>query len=196
MRVAAWWCGWGALVLLRLVLLVKFATGPLNVVSGALVVSEGVALLLGVVNAFVAVQRDTRWVGLLCPLSYAAGVFLLPTRPLAGLLPAVMALGGLLLTVTALAYLGVRFSVAGASWVKLCDRGPYRWVRHPQQLGRFLIVSAIGFGCVDLGEVARVAVAQLLVVVVVITEEGLLLSVREWREYAQRVRWRLVPGMF
>lgn len=75
--------------------------------------------------------------------------------------------------------------------------GPYAWVRHPMYLGVFLAVAGSG---IALG--SWVAGAILLPVVMVfarrtLVEDHLLHSeLRGYPEYARRVRWKVVPGVF
>jgi protein-S-isoprenylcysteine O-methyltransferase Ste14 len=74
--------------------------------------------------------------------------------------------------------------------------GPYRVVRHPIYLG--YLVGHVGFllanfSVVNLAVLAFLYVAQVLRI---IREERLLSASAEYLSYQERVRWRLVPGVF
>jgi len=79
--------------------------------------------------------------------------------------------------------------------VKLVDHGPYRIIRHPQLLARFLIIFAVLAAGVDQSG-AWMAVGSLsLSLVAVAIEEDALHQAKEWRRYSRRVKWRLCPGI-
>jgi protein-S-isoprenylcysteine O-methyltransferase Ste14 len=74
--------------------------------------------------------------------------------------------------------------------------GAYRWVRHPiyaaytvQNVGYLLSNQTVA-------NLAVVVVALLFQVLRVYNEERLLVSLPSYRDYAQRVRWRLLPPLF
>lgn len=109
--------------------------------------------------------------------------------------------------VLALQFLGL----AGQLWCKVAlfrnfglapalrgvtSKGPYALVRHPMyasyfvaQLGYFLAFPTVYNACV----LSVWAVAQILRLQ---AEEGMLTRDEGYRAYAQRVRWRLVPGVY
>jgi protein-S-isoprenylcysteine O-methyltransferase Ste14 len=74
------------------------------------------------------------------------------------------------------------------------DSGPYRIVRHPGYLGS--IVASLG-GALALGSLYALALQSALVAVLVVRtaleDRTLGRELDGYREYAQRVRWRLVP---
>lgn len=98
-------------------------------------------------------------------------------------------------TGASLAWLGSDFAILPAAR-GVTRTGPYRVVRHPTYLGELIMVA----GCAA----ATGARAWLLVPLAVLVaalriraEERLLRRTSpEWREYAERVRWRLVPAIW
>lgn len=92
-------------------------------------------------------------------------------------------------------HLGRRFGVLPA-WRGLARSGPYRLVRHPlyaTELGMLLVCATAGRSAAA-ACVAALAVA--LLAVRIRLEERLLVGQRQYRAYARRVRWRLVPGLW
>ena len=79
----------------------------------------------------------------------------------------------------------------------VCDSGPYRYVRHPGYAGNifalFGIVLALGSNWTLLPVAAGVAVA---VVRTVLEDRTLQEELPGYRDYARRVPYRLVPGVF
>jgi protein-S-isoprenylcysteine O-methyltransferase Ste14 len=74
--------------------------------------------------------------------------------------------------------------------------GPYRLVRHPIYLGH--LVTGVGF---TLANWSPLNLTLLLIVTGcqvfrIRAEERVLTDSDDYAEYAQRVRWRLVPGLF
>ncbi len=75
--------------------------------------------------------------------------------------------------------------------------GPYRWVRHPGYAGSLLVFFAIP---VLLGSLwaflPAVILAMILVLRTYLEDEVLQDELEGYREYAQTVRYRLVPGIW
>ncbi len=73
--------------------------------------------------------------------------------------------------------------------------GLYMWVRHPIYLGEGLIFLA---AATQLGWIGATATAVLAPALAwrIRVEERLLAAEPGWREWAERVRWRLVPGVW
>lgn len=188
-----WWTAWGVMAAYRLlqVVLMMYAG---NLLGWLLIVPETLALGFGIVNAFVAKERDYRLVGLWVPFCYAAGIFVISGHAVKTSLPATsLFIVAEALSLWALLCLQTRFSVAAAAWVSLCDRGPYRWIRHPQLAARLLFVLACTLSA---GDLVGLAVAGAMTISVVLVEEGMLLGIPAYQSYAQRVRYRLIPGVF
>jgi protein-S-isoprenylcysteine O-methyltransferase Ste14 len=104
-------------------------------------------------------------------------------------------LAGLGLVFAALWTLNRSFGLAPAHR-GLVMRGAYAVVRHPLYAGE--IVGLAGY-CLGYGSLLNVT-AWIVVVVVqvarIAAEEKLLTQDREYQAYQQRVRWRLVPGLW
>jgi protein-S-isoprenylcysteine O-methyltransferase Ste14 len=108
---------------------------------------------------------------------------------------AVTQLVGLAIALGALAGLGRSFGIVAANrGVK--TRGPYAWVRHPAYAG--YLVSYLGY----VGENSSARNLALLVIatgaqlVRISEEEKVLGSDSAYREYARRVRRRLIPYVY
>jgi len=79
----------------------------------------------------------------------------------------------------------------------VCDSGPYRLVRHPGYAGNILpllgIVSALG----SVWTLVPAAVALIIAVVrTALEDQTLQKELPGYRDYAQRVRFRLIPGIY
>lgn len=79
----------------------------------------------------------------------------------------------------------------------VCDRGPYRLVRHPGYAGNILPLLGI---VLALGSVWTLipAVAALIIAVVrtALEDQTLQEELPGYRDYARRVRYRLLPGIY
>jgi protein-S-isoprenylcysteine O-methyltransferase Ste14 len=79
----------------------------------------------------------------------------------------------------------------------VCDSGPYRFVRHPGYAGNifppFGIVLALG----SVWTLIPAAVALIITVIrTVLEDQTLQEELPGYRDYAQRVRYRLIPGIY
>ena len=79
----------------------------------------------------------------------------------------------------------------------VCDSGPYRFVRHPGYAGNipplFGIVLALG----SVWTLIPAAVALIITVIrTVLEDRALLEELSGYRDYARRVRFRLIPGIY
>jgi protein-S-isoprenylcysteine O-methyltransferase Ste14 len=99
------------------------------------------------------------------------------------------------LSFTSLATLGRRFGVRPALR-GLVTRGPYRLVRHPIYLA--YVVADIGYNLQEwnVGTVSMVIAGWLSIVYRIGAEERVLCGDPGWTAYADRVRSRLVPGLW
>jgi protein-S-isoprenylcysteine O-methyltransferase Ste14 len=79
----------------------------------------------------------------------------------------------------------------------VCDRGPYRIVRHPGYAGNVLSLAGIAMGLGSMW-VLIPAVAALVIAVIRTTLEDRCLQqeLPGYRDYARRVRYRLFPGIY
>jgi protein-S-isoprenylcysteine O-methyltransferase Ste14 len=79
----------------------------------------------------------------------------------------------------------------------VCDRGPYRFVRHPGYVGFILqaLAAPVMFGSLW-ALIPGVLSALLLVVRTALEDRTLQLELGGYAEYATRVRYRLLPGVW
>lgn len=164
---------------------------PVGFVLG---VVEGAAFCLGICNAALSRRRDYRPVGLVTPLCYTLGFVIFP-RPDFAHSWLWFVLASFLLSTWALCYLGVRFTFGAASWVSLQDRGPYRFIRHPQSAARLLLILGCVPAMASCLDVLRLLSCVVLSLTIVVVEEGALMRSPEWRSYALRVKSRFIPGL-
>ncbi|MHB1319112.1 MAG: methyltransferase family protein, partial [Anaerolineae bacterium] len=79
----------------------------------------------------------------------------------------------------------------------VCDTGPYRIVRHPGYAGLFLTLPGSVLALSSLWAIVPVVVALVVAVVRTALEDRTLQDeLPGYRAYAQRTRWRLVPGVY
>jgi protein-S-isoprenylcysteine O-methyltransferase Ste14 len=75
--------------------------------------------------------------------------------------------------------------------------GPYRWVRHPGYAGALAAVVASGIAlCSWLAAAVGALGVPLLLRRVIVEDRTLLAELPGYPEYAQTVRWRLLPGVW
>jgi protein-S-isoprenylcysteine O-methyltransferase Ste14 len=101
-------------------------------------------------------------------------------------------LPGLLLSMWAMASLGLSFSIEPTDR-GLVQCGPYRWLRHPMYAGELL--SCLGV-CAVQPSLLNVAVVLLFMISLIIrirAEEGIVAG---YGEYAKSTRWRLIPRLW
>lgn len=169
-----------------------------SVVVGAIV---GVHLVLAAL--FVrrrAALAEASTAGVLVSLpSLALGGAILAVAPPPGdwpLAAAVVFAAGVAVGVVSLVTLGRSFAVLPARRA-LVTRGPYRVVRHPAYAGELVAVcaAAAAAGADPVAWVVVVALVPALAARIRV-EEQLLAGDPAWAAWAQRVRWRLVPGIW
>ena len=79
----------------------------------------------------------------------------------------------------------------------VCDSGPYRIVRHPGYAGNALALPGIALALSSLWTLIPVAVALVITIIRTTLEDRTLQAeLPGYREYAQCVRYRLVPGIY
>jgi len=80
---------------------------------------------------------------------------------------------------------------------EVVSRGPYRWVRHPGYVGALMTYLASPI-LLDAAWalVPAIAVGIALVVRTKLEDETLVAKLDGYREYAQRTRYRLLPGVW
>ena len=75
-------------------------------------------------------------------------------------------------------------------------RGPYRIVRHPAYAGEFLAVTSCFIADIWWGSALAILASAAALVLRIRIEESLLNRAAEYQAYADRVRYRLIPGLW
>lgn len=79
----------------------------------------------------------------------------------------------------------------------VCDTGPYRIVRHPGYAGNMLPLAGIALALGSLWTLIPAVVAFIIVAIRTILEDRTLQEeLPGYRDYARRVRYRLIPGIY
>jgi len=169
-----------------------------NIEALLLVASEllGVYLILTRRSAASLSRRPFDWA--ISFIGVSASFFVVPAAPSNLISPYVASgvmVAGMLLQISAKAALWRSFGVVPANrGVK--TRGPYRIVRHPMYAGYTLTHIGFLLGFPLLQNALLYATVLLIEIVRLMREEAILRQDPAYREYAARVRYRLVPGLF
>lgn len=79
----------------------------------------------------------------------------------------------------------------------VCDSGPYRFVRHPGYAGNILPLPGIALALSSVWTIIPAAAALVIIVIRTALEDRTLQEeLPGYREYAQQVRFRLIPGIY
>jgi len=79
----------------------------------------------------------------------------------------------------------------------VCDTGPYRFVRHPGYAGNILPLLGIVLALSTVWALIPAAVALIITVIRTALEDQTLQDeLPGYRDYARRVRYRLIPGVY
>lgn len=79
----------------------------------------------------------------------------------------------------------------------VCDSGPYRIVRHPGYAGNMLALPGIVLALSSMWTLIPAAVALIIAVIRTVLEDQTLQDeLPGYRDYARRVRYRLIPGIY
>ena len=79
----------------------------------------------------------------------------------------------------------------------VCDTGPYRFVRHPGYAGNILPLFGIVLALGSVWTLIPTAVATIITVIrTVLEDQTLQEELPGYQDYAQRVRYRLIPGIY
>ncbi len=115
-----------------------------------------------------------------------------PAWPTAGLVLVTIAA---FLSLASLLSLGKSFGIRPALR-RLVTRGPYRFVRHPIYLS--YILGDVGYNLQEwnIGTLLLVLVGWISLLYRIRAEERVLSGDAGWRSYADRVRYRLLPGLW
>jgi protein-S-isoprenylcysteine O-methyltransferase Ste14 len=104
-------------------------------------------------------------------------------------------IGGMLIQISAKIVLGRSFGVVAANrGVKIA--GPYRIVRHPMYAGYTITHVGLLLAMPSPLNTALYALALAFQVIRTRREEAVLMQSQDYRDFAARVRYRLLPGVF
>ena len=79
----------------------------------------------------------------------------------------------------------------------VCDTGPYRFARHPGYAGNILPLFGIVLALGSVWTLIPAAVALIITVIrTVLEDQTLQEELPGYRDYARRVRYRLIPGIY
>ena len=79
----------------------------------------------------------------------------------------------------------------------VCDSGPYRVVRHPGYAGNMLALPGMVLALSSMWTLIPAAVALIIAVIrTVLEDQALQDELPGYRDYARRVRYRLIPGIY
>ena len=79
----------------------------------------------------------------------------------------------------------------------VCDSGPYRFVRHPGYAGNIPPLFGIALALGSVWTLIPAAVASIITVIrTVLEDQTLQEELPGYRDYARRVRFRLIPGIY
>ena len=79
----------------------------------------------------------------------------------------------------------------------VCDGGPYRVVRHPGYAGNLLALPGMVLALSSMWTLIPAAVALIIAVIRTVLEDHALQDeLPGYRDYARRVRYRLIPGIY
>lgn len=177
---------------------------PANAVVFFFQIAVSVLFLLTVIFLVIRRPPQRKVRGLLPRLTAIAGCLLpvamiaLPRGelpPLAKNLSSVIALLGVLASITAVYYLGRSFSILPQARALMTD-GPYRFVRHPLYLAEFVLLFGSAWE-VDQPWPLIVLVAAIVIQLTRMRFEEQVLSEEfpAYREYAKRTA-RMIPGLY
>lgn len=173
-------------------------THSVNPVAPLLLLSESA------VAFFVLIRRPTKNISMklgdwLLAITATAAPLLIDPRDVAdhGLVVPAVVLVALGTVLQAGAKLSLRrsFGIAPANRGIKID-GAYRLVRHPMYAGYLLCHIGILMGVFSFSNLALYIIAWIAQIRRLVAEEVLLSEDASYREYMEKVRWRLVPGLF
>ena len=79
----------------------------------------------------------------------------------------------------------------------VCDSGPYRFVRHPGYAGNILALFGVVLALGSVWALIPAALASVIAVIrTVLEDQTLQEELLGYRDYARRVRYRLIPGIY
>ena len=175
--------------------------GTLNFVTVLLIVAETLPFIYVMSRRWSASlsREPLDWVfgimGTIAPLLVRPISQAPPPIPVLIVLSLALMIGGLFLQITAKVVLGHAFGIIAANrGVKVA--GPYRFVRHPMYAGYTMTHIGYLLAMPALSTAILYALALSFQIVRIFREERVLIEDPCYREFAARVRYRLVPGLF
>ena len=79
----------------------------------------------------------------------------------------------------------------------VCDTGPYRFVRHPGYVGNIIPLFGIVLALDSVWTLLPALVATIISIIRTVLEDRTLLEeLSGYSDYKQRVRYRLIPGIY
>ena len=172
----------------------SFAIDPYNVLA---VISESLVVVLIVVRrpAKTFTMRPADWLAAL-----AGSVLSMLVSPsgqpmLPDFIGGTIMAGGLAFAIWAKFVLRRSFGVAAANRGAVIG-GPYRIVRHPMYAGYVLVYAGFLLNNPLIWNLAVYTLTLALLVARILAEERILCADPAYAGYAQRIRYRLVPGLF
>jgi len=79
----------------------------------------------------------------------------------------------------------------------VCDTGPYRMIRHPGYAGNIIPLAGIVLAFSSFWTIIPAAIASILILIRTVLEDRTLKDeLPGYKEYAQKVRYRLFPGIW
>jgi protein-S-isoprenylcysteine O-methyltransferase Ste14 len=179
-------------------LTIQYLVAAPNIETFLLLVSETLpcALILFRKPSKALSTRPTDWL-----FGFAGSVAPLLIKP-AAVAPLVLEpvclaliLGGLCTQIAAKIVLGRSFGVVAANRGVKLD-GPYRFVRHPMYAGYTITHIGLLLAMPSLLNAALYALAFAFQVIRTLREEAILMQSEAYRNFAARVRYRFLPGVF
>jgi protein-S-isoprenylcysteine O-methyltransferase Ste14 len=107
----------------------------------------------------------------------------------------VLELAGVALSQVARVYMGRRFGLLPANR-GIVSTGPFRFVRHPIYVGWFVLSLGFALSYPSVRNFAMIALTLPFMMWRITLEEELLTADVDYRVYCERVRYRLIPGLY
>lgn len=150
---------------------------------------------MSAINAIKAEELDATARGIVPPLIYTAGLYVQPAGTLNAQIEAALWLV-VAFRLWCVVALNLSVSCGLSTFWGIKTRGPYAYLRHPMQLSGILARVAFCAAWPVPLNFAGLFIMTAGSVLVVIAEESFLRQQKGWADYTQRVRYRLVPGVW